>query len=151
MKLVLAGDHAGFTLKQHLIAHLRQQGHDVTDLGVTTGAVPADYPDSAMAVAEAIGEGHAERGILVCGSGIGACIAANKFPGIYASIAHDVYSAGQGVVHDNMNVLCLGGRIIGTVTAEALVEAFVNAQFAHEERFVRRFNQVQAIEQRNLT
>lgn len=148
MILALAADHAGYPLKQHLLEYLRKKGHDVIDLGVNTDQVPADYPDAAEAIAEAVLEGHAERGILLCGSGIGASIAANKFPGIYAAIAHDVYSAGQGVEHDRMNVLCLGARIIGTTTAELLSDVFISAQPDPAERHARRFGKVQEIEQR---
>jgi ribose 5-phosphate isomerase B len=147
MKLALAGDHAGYPLKQYLVDYLRKQGHEVIDLGVTTDQVPSDYPDSASAIAHAVLNHDAERGILVCGSGIGACIAANKYTGIYASIAHDTYSAAQGVEHDRMNVLCLGARIIGTTTAETLVNAYIAAQPSTEERHARRFGKVQAIEQ----
>lgn len=149
MKLVIAGDHAGYPLKHHLVDYLKKQGHEVLDLGVDTDQVPADYPDSAAAVAEVVLRGQAERGIVVCGSGIGACIAANKFPGIYASIAHDVYSAAQGVEHDRMNVLCLGSRIIGTTTAETIVNAFIAATPSTEERHARRFAKVLAIEQQH--
>lgn len=146
MKLALAGDHAGYPLKQHLIEYLRKQGHEVIDMGVDTADVPSDYPDSAAALSEAVLDGRAERGILVCGSGIGACIAANKFPGIYASIAHDSYSAAQGVEHDRMNVLCLGARIVGTSLAETLAWSFLHAQPSDEERHARRFGKMQAIE-----
>lgn len=147
MKLALASDHAGFQLKQHLVGYLQELGHEVHDLGVATDAVPADYPDAAIAVGTAIQKGEVERGILVCGSGVGAAIAANKMKGIYASIAHDTYSAGQGVVHDNMNVLCMGGRIVGRITAEELVKAFVSAEFDEgADRFVRRFQKVQNLE-----
>jgi ribose 5-phosphate isomerase B len=146
MRIAIAGDHAGFQLKTHLVEYLRKH-HEVLDLGVETDAVPSDYPDITASVAQVVMNGEAERGILVCGSGIGACIAANKFPGIYASIAHDLYSAAQGVVHDQMNVLCLGGRVIGTTTAELLCDAFLNAKFDPAERFVRRFEKMQQIEQ----
>src|SRR5690606_6060120 len=127
MKIALASDHAGYILKKHVVDYLKQQGHDVIDLGVDTPDVPYDYPDAAVAVAEAITSGQAERGILACGSGVGACIAANRVPGIYAAIAHDSYSAHQGVEHDRMNVLCLGARIIGTALAEELADAFLKA------------------------
>ena len=147
MRVAIAADHAGFFLKAYLIPYLQKRGHDVVDLGVQTDAVLADYPDTAEAVGHAVLAGQAERGIIVCGSGIGACIAANKMDGIYAAIAHDTYSAAQGVQHDNMNVLCLGGRVVGTTTAETLVDAFLGSTFAQEDRFVRRFNKVRAIEQ----
>jgi ribose 5-phosphate isomerase B len=149
MKLAIASDHAGFPLKHHLVEYLRQQGHDILDLGVASAENPADYPDSAAAVAQAVLDRRAERGIVVCGSGIGACIAANKFEGIYASIAHDTYSAAQGVEHDRMNVLCLGARIIGTTTAETITTAFITAQPSAEERHLRRFGKVQALERRS--
>ncbi len=148
MKIALAADHAGYPLKQHLLDYLRGQGHDVLDLGVDTPDVPSDYPDAAEAVAQAVLDGRAERGILACGSGVGACIAATKFPGIYAAICHDTYSAHQGVEHDNMNVLCVGARIIGPSLAEELADAFIQARFSGEERHNRRFGKVQVIERR---
>jgi ribose 5-phosphate isomerase B len=150
MKIALASDHAGYPLKNHLAAYLRQQGHVVLDLGVDTADVPSDYPDASKAVAEAVLDGRAERAILACGSGVGACIAANKFPGIYAAICHDTYSAHQGVEHDRMNILCVGARIVGEKLAEELVDAFIRAQFSGEERHQRRFAKVQAIEQKEL-
>lgn len=148
MKIAVAADHAGYALKDHIAKYLSEQGHEVVDLGVMTGEVPADYPDVAESIALALIEGKAERGILMCGSGIGASIAANKFPGIYAAIAHDHYSAGQGVEHDKMNVLCMGARVIGEKTAESLADAFIEAQPSNEERFVRRFDKLQDIEKR---
>jgi ribose 5-phosphate isomerase B len=148
MKIALAGDHAGFSLKQHLAAFLRLAGHDVIDLGVETDAVPSDYPDIAELVAAAITDGRAERGILACGSGVGVSIAANKIPGIYAAVIHDVYSAHQGVEHDRMNVICVGARVIGTATAEEIIRAFISAQPSDEERHARRFAKVQSIEAR---
>jgi ribose 5-phosphate isomerase B len=151
MKIALASDHAGYPLKQHLVEYMRQHGHDVIDLGVDTAEVPSDYPDASKAVAEAVLDGRAERGVLACGSGVGACIAANKFPGIYAAICHDVYSAHQGVEHDQMNVLCIGARVIGEKIAEELVDAFSRAQFSGEERHVRRFAKLQAIEDAHQT
>lgn len=147
MRVAIGADHAGYFMKAYLVPYLQKRGHEVIDLGVHTDAISSDYPDAAKAVGQAILDGRAERGILICGSGVGACIAANKMRGIYASIAHDTYSAAQGVEHDNMNVLCLGGRIVGTTTAEKLVDAFLEARFAGEERFVRRFNKVREIEQ----
>lgn len=150
MKLALASDHAGFSLKDVFVRRLREQGHEVLDLGVDTADVPSDYPDAALAIGQAVLEGRAERGILICGSGIGACIAANKMPGIYASIAHDTYSAHQGVEHDRMNVLCLGARIIGVAPAEEIIDAFLKAQPSDEERHKRRFDKMQAIEAQHL-
>ncbi len=146
MKLALASDHAGYPLKQQLVEYLREKGHEVLDLGVDTPDVSSDYPDAALAVGAAVLDGRAERGILVCGSGVGASVAANKMRGIYAAICHDVYSAHQGVEHDNMNVLCLGGRIVGVNLARELADAFISATFMGEERFQRRFGKVQAIE-----
>jgi ribose 5-phosphate isomerase B len=149
MKIAIAADHAGFELKQHLLQYLQEQGHTVQDLGVNNGAEPADYPDVAQAVGMIVSSGAAERGVVICGSGIGACIAANKIQGIYAAIAHDLYSAAQGVEHDNMNVLCLGSRVIEPPVAEQLVAAFLNAVFQQNtERYVRRFHKVQQLEQR---
>lgn len=149
MKIALAADHAGYDLKQHLMQFLQAKGVEVLDLGVDTADVPSDYPDASKAIGEAVSSGQAERGILVCGSGVGASIAANKIKGVYAAICHDAYSAAQGVEHDKMNVLCLGGRIVGTALAEALVTAFIHAQFSGAERHERRFNKMLAIEQSN--
>ncbi len=146
MKIALASDHAGYPLKAHLVNFLRQYGHEVLDFGVESADVPADYPDAAVAVGSAVLDERAERGIVVCGSGVGACVAANKMAGIYAAICHDTYSAHQGVEHDNMNVLCLGSRIVGTNLAEEVVTAFTGATFSGEERHLRRFGKVQAIE-----
>lgn len=149
MKIALAADHAGYPLKQHLIKFLQAQGHEVIDLGVNTDAVPSDYPDAAEAIAHAVLDGRAERGILACGSGVGASIAANKVHGIYSAVCHDTYSAHQGVEHDQMNVLCVGARIIGPALAEELATAFIHAQPSTEERHLRRFGKVQAIEENN--
>lgn len=146
MNIALASDHAGYALKQHLVTYLQKQGHTVADLGVNTADVPSDYPDVAEAIAAVITDGQAERGILVCGSGVGVCVAANKIDGIYAGMCHDTYSAHQGVEHDRMNVMCLGARIIGTALAEELATTFLNAQPSSEERHARRFAKVQAIE-----
>ncbi len=148
MKIAIAADHAGFELKQHLIPYLRDRGHQVVDLGVESAEKRSDYPDVARVVGEAVTDGRAERGILICGSGVGACIAANKMTGVYAAICHDTYSAAQGVEHDNMNVLCLGGRIVGILLAETLVNAFLGAEFqSGTDRYVKRFEKVQAMEQ----
>ena len=148
MKIAIASDHAGYPLKQHLASYLQNQGHAVHDLGVDTADVPADYPDAAEAVANAVLDGRAERGIVVCGSGIGASIAASKITGIYAAVCHDVYSAHQGVEHDRMNVLCLGSRIIGAKVAEEIANAFVRAQISEAERHTRRFEKMRMIEKR---
>ncbi|MDZ4767338.1 MAG: RpiB/LacA/LacB family sugar-phosphate isomerase [Chloroflexota bacterium] len=151
MTIAIAADHAGYTLKQHLVAFLRAQGHDVIDLGVDTAAVPSDYPDIAQLVAAALQDGRAQRGILACGSGVGVSIAANKIPGIYSAVIHDVYSAHQGVEHDRMNVICVGARVIGVATAEEIITAFLKAQPSDEERHVRRYDKMRAIESRSLS
>lgn len=146
MKIVIASDHAGFALKEELRSHLAQAGHEVVDLGAYNEE-PSDYPDFAVKVGEAIVAGTAPRGILICGSGVGVCISANKIPGIRAGICHDPYSAHQGVEHDDMNVLVLGARIIGSAVAKELAEIYLDAKFEIQgERFVRRFNKVKAIE-----
>ena len=147
MRLALGSDHAGLSLKQIIAGDLRQEGHDVLDVG-TFSSEPSDYPDFAELVGEAVVSGRAERGVLVCGSGVGVSVAANKIPGVRAAICHDTYSAHQGVEHDDMNVLVLGGRIIGTALAHDLVGAFVSAHFSGEERHVRRLDKVKALEKR---
>jgi ribose 5-phosphate isomerase B len=145
MRIAIAADHAGFPLKQQLIPELRSQSHEPVDLG-THSTDPVDYPDYALAVGQALLEGRADRGILICGSGVGACVAANKIPGIRAGLCHDTYSAHQGVEHDNMNVLVLGARVIGTALASELVRHFLDASFSGEERHRRRLEKVNAIE-----
>jgi RpiB/LacA/LacB family sugar-phosphate isomerase len=147
MRIVVGGDHAGFALKQEVAEALRQTGHEVVDVG-THSTEPVDYPDSAEAVGRAVVDGRAERGILVCGSGVGASVAANKLPGIRAAVCHDTYSAHQGVEHDDMNVLVLGGRVVGPAMALELVRAFVAARFTGEERHARRLAKVKALEKR---
>jgi len=132
-------------LKQELFKYLQSLGHELVDVG-TCSTAPVDYPDFAQAVAGAVLDGRAERGILICGSGVGACVAANKIPGIRAAICHDCYSAHQGVEHDNMNVLVLGSRIIAGELAKDLLRDFLRANFTHEERHVRRLAKVKAIE-----
>jgi ribose 5-phosphate isomerase B len=147
LKLVIASDHAGFALKEEIRAYLAKAGHEVADLGAYSANLPDDYPDYAEKVGLALTRGEAQRGILICGSGVGVCVAANKIPGIRAGICHDTYSAHQGVEHDNMNVLVLGARIIGPAPAFEIVDRFIGAQFiAGEERLVRRYNKVLAIE-----
>jgi RpiB/LacA/LacB family sugar-phosphate isomerase len=147
MRVVVGSDHAGFAMKQEIAELLRADGHEVLDVG-THSTAPADYPDSAEAVGNAIREGKAERGVLICGSGVGASAAANKLPGIRAAVCHDVYSAHQGVEHDDMNVLVLGGRVIGPALAPELVRAYLSARFTNEERHVRRLAKVKALETR---
>jgi RpiB/LacA/LacB family sugar-phosphate isomerase len=149
MRLVLGSDHAGYELKQVLVEFLRASGHEVVDVG-TCSTAAVDYPDFAEAVAAAVLDGRAERGVLICGSGVGACVAANKIPGIRAAICHDGYSAHQGVEHDDMNVLVLGSRVIGLELAKDLVREFLRGMFTHEERHVRRLGKVKAIELRYL-
>ncbi len=145
MKVAIACDHAGFALKQELAVALQQDGHEVHDLGAYDTR-PSDYPDYARAIGKAVVSGQAERGILVCGSGIGASVAANKIKGIRAGLAHDTYSAHQGVEHDNANVLCLGSRVIGTALALEIARAFLKATFSNEERHIRRLQKVLDIE-----
>jgi len=145
MKLAIAGDHAGYALKQILADELKAGGWDVTDLGAHS-TEPSDYPDFARAVGKAITTGMAERGILVCGSGAGASIAASKIRGIRAAVCHDTYTAHQAVEHDDMNVLCLGSRVIGTMLAREIVQAFLQARFSNEERHVRRVKKILEIE-----
>ena len=147
MKIAVGSDHAGFVLKQEVAESLRKGGYEVVDVG-TDSTAAVDYPDFAEKVALAVKEGRAERAVLICGSGVGACVAANKVPGIRAAICHDAYSAHQGVEHDDMNVLVLGGRIIGPALAHELVEAYVKARYTAEERHARRLAKVLAIEKR---
>ncbi len=150
MKLVIAADHAGFLLKEEVLGYLERLGHQVLDLGAH-GIEPSDYADYAEAVGLALIARRAERGVLICGSGVGVSIAANKMPGIRAAMCHDTYSAHQGVEHDDMNVLVLGARILGTALAFELVATFLDAKFQDgEERFVRRLLKVKAIEARYM-
>jgi ribose 5-phosphate isomerase B len=147
MKLVISSDHAGFPLKEEVREYLAKAGHEMIDLGAYEVDPLDDYPDFAEKVGEAINKGVAKRGVLICGSGVGVCVAANKIPGIRAGMCHDTYSAHQGVEHDDMNVIVLGARIIGPALAYEVVNAFVAAKFiSNEERFTRRFNKVMAIE-----
>ena len=147
MRLAIGADHAGFQLKEEVAAKLTQQGHEILDCG-THSAAPADYPDSAEAVAQTLREGQAERGIIVCGSGAGVSIAASKFPGVRAAVCHDTYTAHQAVEHDDMNVLCLGSRVIGAALALEIIGAFVAARFSGEPRHRRRLDKILAIERR---
>ncbi len=146
MKVALAGDHAGFELKKSLIDALTREGYETVDLGAHDRA-PSDYPDFARAIGKAVTSGEVERGILVCGSGVGASVAASKIKGIRAAVCHDIYSAHQGVEHDDMNVLCLGARIIGPAPALEIAHAFLEARFSQEERHARRLRKVLEIEQ----
>jgi RpiB/LacA/LacB family sugar-phosphate isomerase len=147
MRIVVGADHAGFDLKQIIAADLRRLGHEVIDKG-TNSAAPVDYPDFAEAVGKALIDGQAERGVLICGSGVGASVAANKISGIRAGLCHDTYSARQGVEHDDMNVLVLGARVIGVELARELVTHFLAAKFTAEERHRRRVAKIKALEQR---
>jgi ribose 5-phosphate isomerase B len=147
MIIAVAADHGGFSLKGKVIEVVRAAGHEVLDLGAHSLEPADDYPDFARAIGEAIQTGQAERGVLLCGSGVGACVAANKMIGIRAAVCHDTYSAHQGVEHDNMNVLCLGARVIGPELMADLVRAYLGAKFTGEERHVRRLAKIDAIEQ----
>jgi len=147
MRIVVGADHAGFELKNMLAADLRHRGHEVIDAG-TTSADPVDYPDFAEAVSKLLLDGAAERGVLVCGSGVGASVSANKIPGIRAGLCHDTYSARQGVEHDDMNILVLGARVIGVELARGLVNNLLAAKFNGEERHRRRIEKIKALEKR---
>ncbi len=148
MRIALGADHAGFALKQTVARHLAELGLTVFDLG-THSDESVDYPDFAAAVSRAVVDGRADRGIVICGSGAGACVAANKIKGIRAAVAHDTYTAHQAVEHDDVNVLCLGSRVIGEAVALELVEAFAGAQFSQEDRHVRRLAKVMALDERD--
>ncbi len=147
MRVALAADHAGFELKNDLMVRLAPSGHELIDLGGDGSNPEDDYPDYSLALAMAILEGRADRGLLICGSGVGASVAASKVPGIRAGLCHDTYSAGQGVEHDDMNVLALGARVIGIETAVSCATAFLAAEFSGEPRHVRRVGKIRAIEQ----
>ena len=149
MRIAIASDHAGFEMKKGLVVLLEKLGHDVTDLG-THHPDPVDYPDYAEAIGLAVCQGLADRGVLICGSGVGASVAANKIRGIRAGLCHDTYSAHQGVEHDNINVLVLGSRVIGFELAAELVRTFLMAIFTGEERHLRRLSKVQALEEKNV-
>ncbi len=149
MKIAIGCDHGGYPLKAELIDVLKKIGHEPIDLGAYTIDPKDDYPDFALAVGKAVQAGQADRGIVLCGSGVGACVAANKMKGIRAGLCHDTYSAHQGVEHDDMNVVCLGARIIGGELAREIVVAFANAKFSGEERHQRRLDKVLKIEKEN--
>jgi ribose 5-phosphate isomerase B len=146
MNVAVAADHAGFPLKQLAIDAVRRSGHEPVDLG-TWSTDPVDYPDTARLAAEAVRDGRAERAVIVCGSGAGIAVAACKFPGIRAAVAHDTYTAHQCVEHDDVNVVCLGGRVVGTALAEEIIETYLRAEFTGEERHVRRLGKITAIEE----
>ena len=150
MKIVIASDHAGFDYKTILFKEIQEHGFDVTDMGTRNPELPDDYPDYAVIIANSIINKQADRGILICGSGVGVSVAANKFKGIRAGVCHDTYSAHQCAEHDNANVLCIGERVIGIELAREIVFAFLHARFSNEERHVRRLEKVNAIEDKNM-
>ena len=146
MKLAVGADHAGFDMKSQIVSWLRASGHEVIDVGAHDLDPADDFPDFAEAVGLSLTRGQAQRGVMICGSGVGAAIASNKVAGIRASLCHDSYTARQGVEHNDMNVICLGGRVIGIETAKEVISAFVGASFIPEDRFQRRIDKVSAIE-----
>jgi ribose 5-phosphate isomerase B len=146
MRIAIATDHGAFHLKEELVAHLREAGHEIIDVGAHSLNPGDDYPDFVIPLAQAVAAGKAERGVAVCGSGVGASVCANKIPGIRAGLVHDHYSARQGVEHDNMNILCMGGRVVGSAVAQDLVDTFLAARFTEEERHVRRLHKIALLE-----
>ena len=150
MKVAVGADHAGFELKGDIVKWLESEGHQVNDIGAHELDPDDDYPDFAVAVAGSVPKGDSERGIVICGSGVGACITANKVKGIRACLCHDTYSARQGVEHDNMNVVCTGGRVIGIELTKVVLESFLNANFLPEPRFQRRLDKLNQVEQNGL-
>ncbi len=149
MRIAIGTDHAGYRMKEMLIEQLREAGHEVLDCG-TDSEASVDYPDYAEPVAEAVRNGDVDRGVLVCGSAVGMCLAANKVPGVRAGVAHDTYSAHQGVEHDDMNVLCIGARVIGDEVAREIVARFIEARFSGKERHQRRVDKLLAIESKYM-
>lgn len=150
MRVAIGTDHAGFPLRDTVLDAVVTAGHEPLDLGAHEYEATDDYPDRATPVADAVATGDADRGVIVCGSGIGASITANKFKGVRASVCHDAYSATQGVEHDDMNVLCIGARVIGGAIAESVLHAFLNAEFVHEPRLLRRLEKLIAVENANF-
>jgi len=148
VRIVVGSDHAGFALKQEVAEALRRLGHQLLDVGAHAVEPADDYPDFAAAVGRAVVDGRAERGVLICGSGVGASVAANKLHGVRAAVCHDTYSAHQGVEHDDMNVLVLGSRVVASALAQELVDAFLAARFSGEERHRRRLEKVRALDER---
>jgi ribose 5-phosphate isomerase B len=146
MRLGIATDHGGFELKEDLASYLRGLGHEVVDFGARTLTPGDDYPDFVIPLAQAVAAGTVERGVAVCGSGVGASVCANKVPGVRAALVEDHYSAHQGVEHDDMNILCMGGRVVGPLAARDLIDAFLAANFTGEERHMRRLGKVSALE-----
>jgi ribose 5-phosphate isomerase B len=145
MRIAVGADHAGVEMKRDLAAVMAQQGHEILDLG-THSTAAVDYPDIAEAVAAAIRNGQVDRGVIICGSGAGVAVAASKFPGVRAAVCHDCYTARQAVEHDDLNVMCLGSRVVGAALARALVDAFLGATFTAEDRHLRRLAKIDAIE-----
>jgi len=150
MRIAVAFDHRGVKLREKILEVLAELGHESVDLGTDAPQPPIDYPDKAREIGEAIRSGDAERGVFCCGSGVGASVAASKIPGIRAAICHDVYSAHQGVEHDDMNVICLGSEVVGAELAADLVRAFLRARFGGGERYVRRLQKVEQLENANV-
>lgn len=150
MRVAIGADHAGFELKTEIVHWLESAGHQINDLGAHVIDPNDDYPDFAAAVAKSLRAGDSERGVIICGSGVGACITANKVKGIRACLCHDTYTARQGVEHDDMNVVCIGGRVIGIELAKAVLEAFLEAAFIPEPRFQRRLDKLYQVEQNGL-
>ena len=148
MRIGFASDHAGFALKEGLVAHLRAAGHEVADVGAYSLDPGDDYPDFVIPLARAVACGDVERGVAVCGSGVGAAVCANKIAGVRAGLIHDHYSARQGVEHDHMNIICMGGRVVGSEVAHDLVDTFLAAKFSQEERHLRRLRKIAALEVR---
>ena len=146
MRVGIATDHGGFGLKKELIAHLREAGHDVVDFGADSVNPGDDYPDFVMPLARAVAAGKLERGVAICGSGVGAAVCANKIPGVRAGLIHDHFSARQGVEDDHMNIICMGGRTVGPAVAEDLVDTFLAAEFSQAERHLRRLGKVASLE-----
>lgn len=147
MRIAVGCDHGGFPLKFTVIEAITSLGHEIVDFGTDNGEISVDFPDYVYRVCDAIQRGVADRGIIICGSGVGASVAANKMKGIFAGLCHDHYSAHQGVEHDHMNVLCVGARVIGPAIADELTKAFLSAEENHEERFVRRMEKVKKLEE----
>ena len=148
MRVGIAADHAGYELKTEMVEHLRRAGHEVTDFGAAQKSEGDDYPDYVFPLAEAVAEGRVERGIAICGSGVGACIAANRVYGVRAALIEEVFAAHQGVEDDDMNLMCLGGRVVGPALAWDLIQSFLAAGFAEVERHRRRLNKIRAFETR---
>jgi ribose 5-phosphate isomerase B len=146
MRIGVATDHGGFGLKEELVRHLSEAGHEVIDVGAYSLSPGDDYPDFVIPLAQAVASGKVERGVAVCGSGVGASVCANKIPGVRAGLIHDHYSAQQGVEDDHMNILCMGGRVVGAAVARDLIDTFLAATFSQAERHLRRLGKVASLE-----